>query len=485
MIKRKGLVLCFTLLLLVPAYKAAHAREVDLSAQARKCLRCHAKEGMKVNFPEDGGVVPARMAPDAFKASVHGMLDCTSCHAGYLPEIHPKRFRSRERFRVVTASTCRNCHSNGQIQGNPIHATMLKKEGDGGGPVPVCTDCHQAHSMTAISGGKIFTNEKQYCMSCHRHQVDMICRNKERISLKVDLAELESFAHDKLRCSDCHFGFSQEEHPKRTFRSRRDYTVASSESCRRCHFDKYTKTLDSVHYAILSQGNLNAPVCNDCHGAHAIAHISHAVKGRVLTTQKCRKCHTGVYEMYAKSVHGKALLSELNQDVPICIDCHTAHDIQNPLTLEYHERIPQMCGNCHANPAVVTKYGLSTDVLKTYLADFHGVTLGFYKRQREKLYKPARPIAVCTDCHGTHSIASTGKSNPPIVKANLVKRCQKCHREASENFPNAWLFHYKPSPSKHPLIFLVNATYRVFLPIMVIGLILQVLLHVWRYAVNR
>ena len=32
-------------------------------------------------------------------------------------------------------------------------------------------------------------------------------------------------------------------------------------------------------------------------------------------------------------------------------------------------------------------------VLKTYLADFHGVTLGFYKKQREELYKPARPIA--------------------------------------------------------------------------------------------
>jgi hypothetical protein len=77
--------------------------------------------------------------------------------------------------------------------------------------------------MTPVSGGKIFTNEKQYCMSCHRYQMEMICRNKERIPLKVDLSELETFAHDKLRCSDCHFGFSQEEHPKRTFRSRRDY----------------------------------------------------------------------------------------------------------------------------------------------------------------------------------------------------------------------------------------------------------------------
>ena len=484
MIKGKGLALTFALVLLAAFSPATHARESELSAQARKCLQCHAKEGIRANFPEDGESVPARVIPAAFKDSVHGILDCTACHAAYLPEIHPKkRFRSREQFRTATTSTCRGCHSNGQIRGNPIHTNFLKRESEG--EAPVCTDCHQAHSMTPVSGGKIFTNEKQYCMSCHRYQMDMTCRNKERISLKVDLSELEKFAHDKLRCSDCHFGFSQEEHPKRTFRSRRDYTVASSESCRRCHFDKYTKTLDSVHYAILSQGNLSAPVCNDCHGAHGIAHISHTVKGRVLTTQKCRKCHSQVYEMYSKSVHGKALIDEQNQDVPICIDCHTTHDIQNPLTLEYHERIPQMCGNCHANPSVVTKYGLSTDVLKTYLADFHGVTLGFYKKQREKLYKPARPIAVCTDCHGTHSITGTGSSNSPTVKANLMKRCQKCHPDSNENFPNAWLFHYKPSPTKHPLIFILNAAYRIFLPIMVIGLILQVLLHVWRYAVNR
>jgi hypothetical protein len=144
-----------------------------------------------------------------------------------------------------------------------------------------------------------------------------------------------------------------------------------------------------------------------------------------------------------------------------------------------------MCGNCHANPAVVGKYGLSTDVVKTYLSDFHGVTLGFYKKQREELYKPARPIAVCNDCHGTHNIISTVSVAPATVKKNLVKRCRKCHKDATANFPNAWLFHYKPSLSKFPMIFIVDSIYKIFLPIMWAGLILQVLLHIWRYAVNR
>jgi hypothetical protein len=66
-----------------------------------------------------------------------------------------------------------------------------------------------------------------------------------------------------------------------------------------------------------------------------------------------------------------------------------------------------------------------------------------------------------------------------------VKRCQKCHPGATEEFPNAWLSHYEPSLSNAPLVFLINLTYKIFIPFMLIGLILQILLHIWRYAVNR
>jgi hypothetical protein len=65
-----------------------------------------------------------------------------------------------------------------------------------------------------------------------------------------------------------------------------------------------------------------------------------------------------------------------------------AHNIKNPLTQDYREMIPDMCSNCHANKDIVSKYGLSTDVVKTYLSDFHGITLGFYKKQREELTNP-------------------------------------------------------------------------------------------------
>jgi len=311
----------------------------------------------------------------------------------------------------------------------------------------------------------------------------MSFRDGENQSLKIDSEALALSAHSRLYCSDCHFGFSAEEHPERNFKTKRNYSIAASESCRRCHFDKYTKTLESIHYTLLSQGNLNAPVCVDCHGAHSISRMG---KDRTLSAKRCEKCHSEIYKVYASSVHGSALFNENNQDVPVCADCHTAHSMVDPRTFDFREKVPQMCGNCHANKSLMDKYGLSTAVLKSYLQDFHGVTLKLYEKQKDFGDKTTmKPIAVCIDCHGVHDITSTTGPKSSIVKANLVKRCQKCHPNASENFPDSWISHYEPSLKRAPLVFVINMIYKIFIPFMMVGLILQILLHIWRYAVNR
>jgi predicted CXXCH cytochrome family protein len=209
------------------------------------------------------------------------------------------------------------------------------------------------------------------------------------------------------------------------------------------------------------------------------------VKEKTFIAKRCQTCHPEIYATYAQSVHGSALFNERNQDVPVCIDCHKAHNIENPFTLDYREKIPEMCGGCHANKAIAAKYGLSTEVVDTYLSDFHGVTLKFYQMQKDVLPPPAKPIAVCTDCHGTHDISSTIGPDANAVKARLVKRCQKCHEGATTNFPASWLPHYESSFAKSPLVFIVKLIYKILIPVMLAGLILQILLHIWRYAVNR
>jgi predicted CXXCH cytochrome family protein len=471
------ILLCFAGILSVDLVSA---REVVLSDEARTCLGCHGKRGIVKKFQNEESVA-AYVDAERFQASVHSFLTCSNCHSDFSADKHPdRRFRSKKQYQIQASRECRHCHTVEQLKTKPIHAGLFRREEEG--KSAVCTECHSAHSVMPVTGGKIVSNEAQYCMSCHGFSLSTTFKSGEQLPLTIDKSVLEGSVHAKLSCSDCHYGFSSEEHPRRTFRTKREYSLASSETCRRCHFDKYTKTLESVHYAVLSQGNQKAPVCTDCHGAHSVARGN---RERSLTTKRCQGCHPAVYEVYAKSVHGKALFDEHNQDVPVCIDCHTAHNILLPTTLDYREKIPTLCSSCHANKTIMEKYGLSTDVVKTYLSDFHGVTLGLYRKQREAMDKPARPIAVCTDCHGTHNIASTRGTDAALLKANMLKRCQQCHKDAPRNFPDTWLSHYEPNMKSAPLTFLANLLYRIFIPILVIGLFLQILLHIWRYAADR
>lgn len=456
------------------------AEDTRLADAGGKCLGCHAQRGIVKKF-ENGESIEAYVDAEKFGASVHRALSCPECHHDFSGDNHPvRRFRSRKQFRLQSNLVCRQCHKDEEVMKKSIHANLFQQEQQG--DVPLCTDCHTAHAVAGISGGRLTANETQYCLSCHQHHMKLQFKDGSDMALDVDRSDLTASAHSKLGCSDCHYGFSSEEHPQRKFRTRRDYSIASAEICQRCHFDKYTQTMESIHHSKQSQGDLRTPICTDCHGSHAAAYVRDE---KNFSVSRCRKCHPDIYDTYARSVHGKALFNEQNKDVPVCIDCHKVHNIKNPLTLEFHERIPDMCSNCHANKAVVGKYGLSTDVVKTYLSDFHGMTLGLYKKQREALSKPARPIAVCTDCHGIHNISSTRDTPAAVVKENLLKRCQKCHHDATEKFQDAWLSHYKPSLSRTPLVFLVDMAYRIFLPVLLLGLFLQIFLHIWRYAVNR
>lgn len=468
------------LVLLAPSVSGAALGEPALGGEVGLCLGCHGKPGI-IKFFENSETVEAYVDPETFGRSVH-KFECSRCHRDFSETRHPSgKYRSLRQFRSRASLECRKCHKDVELARTPVHAGLLDREN--GGPSPVCTDCHGAHSIAPVKGSRMFSSEERYCLSCHAGDVSIDFRDGDTASARVDMMALKGSAHRNLCCSDCHFGFSSEDHPRRNFRSRRDLTLALSETCRRCHFDKYTKTLESIHFAVLNQGNLDAPVCIDCHGGHDIGPVH---VDRTAGAEKCRKCHAGIYQVYASSVHGDALINELNTDVPVCASCHKAHDITDPFASEYHEKIPEMCGGCHADEAVMGRYGLSTDVLKTYLSDFHGVTLRFYKRQKDgEAFGPSKPTAVCTDCHGTHNIASAVGPAAGVLKENLLERCRKCHADATANFPDAWLSHYVPSLERAPLVYLVNLAYKIFIPLMVIGLLLHILLHIWRYIVDR
>ncbi|MGB7292285.1 MAG: cytochrome c3 family protein [Thermodesulfobacteriota bacterium] len=325
------------------------------------------------------------------------------------------------------------------------------------------------------------SEEVEFCLACHSDQsLSTVLPSKEEMSVYLNPDKFASSIHgDKLACTDCHSDISDYPHPEKELENRRAYSLSLYESCKRCHFANYTKTLESIHYSLLSKGNTRAPVCVDCHGAH---YVTRPDEPRARVSQTCKKCHAGVYETYSASVHGRALIEQNNPDVPVCSDCHHAHNIEDPRTRAFLLKTPELCGNCHANKRLMAKYGLSTKVLETYLKDFHGVSVTFYKSQTEDVtsWKP-----VCTDCHGVHSITKVTDPDSPVFKSNLVHTCKKCHSDATTNFPGAWLSHYEPSPEKAPLVYYVKLFYKIFISFTIGGLVLHILLHVWRVATNR
>jgi hypothetical protein len=62
-----------------------------------------------------------------------------------------------------------------------------------------------------------------------------------------------------------------------------------------------------------------------------------------------------------------------------------------------------------------------------------------------------------------------------VIKANLLTTCQKCHPDASENFPASWLSHYIPNRENTPIVFFVNLFYRIFIPTVIGGMLIFVL----------
>lgn len=330
------------------------------------------------------------------------------------------------------------------------------------------------------------------CLACHAApgQTTTLA-NGDTLYLSIDEAALQASAHglEGVRCVDCHTGITGFPHPEVAATTARDFTLGLYTTCRQCHEDKYKLTLDSVHQRALAGGDTHAAVCTDCHNPHTQPRLTDKATGEILPEahsqipQTCAKCHSAIYEMYGESVHGAALLEGGNPDVPACIDCHGVHNIPDPTTASFRLKSPEMCAKCHTDNARMAKYGLSTDVLNTYVADFHGTTVTLFQKQSpdQQTNKP-----VCFDCHGFHDVRRVDDPNAGLhIRENLLTACQKCHPDATSQFPEAWLSHYIPSQEHNPLVYYVELFYKFFIPSVIGGMAIFVASDFGRRLVAR
>ncbi len=324
--------------------------------------------------------------------------------------------------------------------------------------------------------------DNQACLACHSNpSLSTKLPSGEVLSLYVDVTTFNASVHGKQgqACTSCHSDITGYPHPAITAQNTRDLSLQMYTLCRQCHNDEYQKTSDSIHAKELAAGNRNAPVCTDCHTAHDVTPPD---EPRSRIPQTCRKCHSAIYDQYKTSVHGSALLDHSNPDVPTCVNCHGVHNIGDPTTAAFRLKSPEICAKCHTDKAIMSKYNISTDVLNTYVADFHGTTVQLFAKQ-----SPDAPSneAVCYDCHGVHDIKKINDPTSTVFRSNLLKTCQQCHPDATTNFPAAWLMHYRASPTQFPTVYYVNLFYMIFIPVVIGGMALFVLLDFARRLRNR
>jgi nitrate/TMAO reductase-like tetraheme cytochrome c subunit len=330
-----------------------------------------------------------------------------------------------------------------------------------------------------------------YCLGCHSQPgLTKTLPSGETLSLTIDPALFSASVHgeEQKACVDCHTNITSFPHPDFKAQNLREVTLSLYTTCKQCHEDQYNKILDSVHQKALAAGNNNAAVCTDCHNPHQQTRITDPKTKQILPAARrripevCARCHSAIYDQYKNSVHGTAL-TEGNPDVPTCIDCHGVHNIQNPTTASFRNSTPFLCAKCHTDPKIMDKYDISTQVLNTYVADFHGTTVKLF----DETY-PDQPTnkPVCTDCHGTHDIVKVTDPKAGIaLRENLLTKCQRCHPNANANFSSAWMSHYIPSPKEYPIVYYVNLFYKFFIPTVLGGMTLFVLTDIYRRILNR
>ena len=337
-------------------------------------------------------------------------------------------------------------------------------------------------------GGDIASVSNETCLECHSDPtLSMVLEDGDVVSLFIDQDVFHDSAHGELgyACVQCHTTLGDYPHPTFTAENRRDLNLQLYTTCQQCHPGEYERALDSAHEQARSQGIEEAAICTDCHGPHNTRRLTEPETGELLPETRtwipgaCSLCHSAIYEKYLTSVHGGALVDEGNSDVPTCIDCHGVHDIEDPRTTTFRLQSPFLCAECHTDEELMSEYDISTDVLETYVADFHGTTVTLFEKQSPdaETNKP-----VCFDCHGVHDIKRTDDPEKGLqVRENLQERCQVCHPDATSEFPDAWLSHYEPSIEEHPLVFGVDLFYKIFIPLVLGGMgFLVVLDFSWR-----
>ena len=450
------------------------------------CGTCHREDAPVSRYYN----IPQKNIIENYKESIHGegmfkkgllvTATCNDCHNSHdiLPHTNPKSSIS---LRNV-AATCSRCHASIE----EVHKKIIRGElwEKAPGSIPACTDCHSPHTvrkdalvigmanhecLKCHSGGKkpvkmaVFTasvHGKISCVKCHsdvnpKHARP--CDVAKRVDCSACHAEVAAEHNESIHgqlfakkdpdapyCTDCHG--THNVLPRRDDRSptaRRNIPIL----CAKCHRDgekaavRYKGSqsdivasyMKSTHgKGVMESGLVSAAVCVDCHTPHRELPSSdeRSSVNKANLSLTCAKCHKGIYEAFAKSVHSP-FVTKTGAKLPVCADCHSAHKIARVEKNKFRHEVLFQCGSCHK------------EVSETYFLTYHGKAFQLGSQKSAK----------CSDCHGAHNILKPSDPQSTLSRNNVISTCAKCHPGSNRQFVGYLTHATHHNRFKYPILF--------------------------------
>ena len=364
-----------------------------------ECMDCHGDKDFSKSI-NDSLELSLYIDLNAYQRSVHGEMECVDCHSS---------IKDVEHEEDLPNVNCADCHEDAEAEySQSIHASKERYENV---ILAGCKDCHGKHDILPSDDPNSKTymlNIESTCASCHsRPEVISIFGIKGQGPVQ---------------------GYNQ-----------------------------------SVHDKILhEQPEKGAPTCISCHGYHAIFLMSdpRSSFNKLNRAETCGKCHESVKEAYYKSIHWYAV-KRGHFESPTCNDCHGEHSIHSPKDKDaITNRInlsSQVCANCHASQAMMNRFGLDPQRIKSYNRTYHGLAV----------LKGSPEAANCTSCHEVHAIRSAKNPESSINPNNLQQTCSKCHNEINAEFIQISV-HPKDLQTRNPIAYYAQSIY-IWIIVITIG----------------
>jgi len=417
---------------------------------------------------------------------------CTDCHTAHsvLPHTDPKSTI----FRDNVPKTCQICHGRiEQVHQKVIEGELWEKEPhkvpvciechephktrrvfyEEGMSNRECLSCHSNQDLNKIVAGdtiSLYVDEKQLagsdhfkvtCVQCHTGASPSLSRACETVADRVDcsichaevVATYQTSTHGQLfaqgdpagpdcrYCHGSHYILDPQQPQSPT------HVTNIPTLCAQCHGEggvadlRYQGSVEgmvknyneSVHGLALSKrGLVVSATCTECHTAHHVLPQNNPESSihRSNISDTCSKCHSGIFETFKNSIHFMGSGTGKNE-LPMCDDCHTSHEITRTDATGFMREIVNTCGHCHE------------DVTDSYFETFHGkvVKLGYTE------------TAKCQDCHGAHDILPPDDPHSTLSRQNIVQTCAKCHPGSHRQFAGYLTHATHHDRQKYPFIY--------------------------------